>query len=193
MKYVVFDTETTGLPSKNHTDYSTARLIQLAWLVCEDQQVLSKKSYIIKDSSYKSSPEALSIHKITEENRQENGVDAKIVINRFLIDVMKVDCLIAHGMNFDLNVLIHECKIRKISLAQMISKLKVCCTKSSELYKNKRMNLMQTVLSIDPNYVNETSLQAHDALYDSYMCKYLFEHSKKIPMISMREFVGLYL
>ena len=115
MKIVIFDTETTGLP-KNRQSLVTnteewPHIVQFSYIIYNlDTNNLEKVSdFIIKLENEIDIPEESSkIHGITKEISNEKGVSIKEVIDRFIVDLSDCELLIAHNLEFDMNVLIVE-------------------------------------------------------------------------------------
>lgn len=118
--YVVFDTETTGLPSRrfrkvtnaNLFSWDSCRMVQLAWEIYYDNDpaLVSSACYLVKTDGFAIPAAATNIHKITNEDAQTNGIPVKDVLNLFLADIKKfnVTTAVAHNIAFDENVLLSE-------------------------------------------------------------------------------------
>lgn len=178
MSILVFDTETTGIPARDCSDWSTARLVQIAWIiVTSDGTVTNEKSYIIKDDSYASCEGALNTHHITEERRAQEGLEPKMVLNLFITACSKVDTLLCHSGVFDIGVIYNECKIHNINMRPLMTK-GLLNTKQTALYRSRYPNtLSQCITDNDPDYVVPNGLSPHDALYDTYLCYHLYQLS----------------
>ncbi|UFS56847.1 hypothetical protein LN050_03095 [Comamonadaceae bacterium M7527] len=62
-KYVVFDCETTGLPSSK----SNPHLVQLAWSVIESSgEVIKEENYVVKPDGYSIPKSSTQVHGITD-------------------------------------------------------------------------------------------------------------------------------
>lgn len=178
--YLIFDTETTGLPRDNWYNWDNCRLIQLGWLVCdENYTIIKKQSYYINDMSYKSSVSAFNVHHISDEFRIINGFETKFVIKQFLCDLNNCDYLVCHSGFFDIGVILNECLIHGINVSYMNYKI-VLDTKKSEYYDYKH-NLFNTVKN-NFEIENEIIGNPHDALFDAYLCRILMIHSNKEKM-----------
>jgi len=115
MKVLVFDTETTGLP-KSRTksgkwwiDYPN--IIQLSWVLYDTviNKMVSFGDDIIQLGNGKTIPEdSIRIHKITNENMRENGINIKEGLINFNIAIECCDSIIAHNLEFDKNMIISE-------------------------------------------------------------------------------------
>ena len=112
MKYIFFDTETTGLPKDYEAPYTDIdnfpRLVQLAWIVYEDTRVVSRKNKIIKPIGFAIPEEATNVHGISTQSAIEKGQKVEVVLRSFLKDVRGADVLIGHNIKFDLNIVQSE-------------------------------------------------------------------------------------
>lgn len=180
-KYIILDTETTGLPSKKNINvndeyeflcsHDTARILQFSWGVYgEHGELIKIENHIIKPTDYKVA--ATHIHGITEKiaNKGENFID---VLKLFENDFIKINYIIGHNIQFDVNILTNEMirnnkkdcleKFRKLT---QICTMQECCNfvqipkqfgtgykypKQEELYKKIFSKKMEN---------------AHNAMYD---------------------------
>ena len=70
--YLIFDTETSGLPRNWSAPASDVdnwpRLVQIGWFCCDASgQVLRSQQYLIKPQGFKISPQAAQLHGITTQ------------------------------------------------------------------------------------------------------------------------------
>jgi DNA polymerase III subunit alpha len=176
--YIVFDTETTGLPrdrsnppvEKNLHMYDTARILQLSWAVYDiNGKLIKLENYLIKPCGYLVS--ATEIHGITEEIAQ-TGQLFKVVINKFYEDVKKVAAIIAHNINFDDNVLKSEMirhdlfimlneydKVNKVCSMKKCKYIVKALGKNGQVKNPKQLELYKFVMG-------EEMMGDHDAKYD---------------------------
>lgn len=188
--YLIFDTETTGVPTNNWSNFKNARLIQLSWIIIDKNYNIKKSnSFYIKDSSYCSTKDSLRIHHITEDIREEYGKSFNEIINIFMEDVKNCKVLISHGIMFDLSILINELYIHNMNEV-FLNKKNFICTKNSNIYireKGLLISVAKNIYDINPNLLinkyNEhyqMQLQPHDALFDCLLCLDLLKYSKPI-------------
>lgn len=184
--YIIFDTETTGVPKNNWKDWRECHLIQIGWIIVNKQfNIISSKSFIVKNGGkFNSTKESLDVHHITDQFREENGVTFNEAIQHFISDCQKCDGIVCHGALFDVGLLVKDSNIYGVNLSGL-SNINVFDTKLSEHYIGGQMNLSNAVKSISSNFtVNIGEIKEHDALYDSYLCLELFKKSNsKIQMI----------
>jgi len=101
MKYLFFDTETSGFPP-------TGRLVSIAWQVWEDSALIEKEHLIVKPNGFIIPYEAERIHGISTEYALENGHDLELVLNKFHSSVSSIEALVAHNISFDLKMVSSE-------------------------------------------------------------------------------------
>lgn len=110
MKYLFFDTETTGLP-KNYNAPSTdvanwPRLVQLAWILYRDGgEQVAAVTQIIRPDGFTIPEAAAKLHGITTERAMAEGVPLLDALANFADAVKAADYLIAHNMAFDEKIL----------------------------------------------------------------------------------------
>lgn len=105
-----FDTETTGLPKRfgakpeDLDAWSTARLVQLSWIVDQDGYEIGFGDLIIIPDGFEIPAEATKIHGITQMEAMAKGVELKKAIYYFLGAARMADIIIGHNVEFDLGV-----------------------------------------------------------------------------------------
>jgi len=102
-RYVVFDSETTGLPSSR----SNPHLVQLAWSVHDSEgNILSEKNYTIRPDGFSIPYTSTRVHGISDEMAKRDGVPLSHVVERFLLDTdVDETRLIGHNISFDTKVI----------------------------------------------------------------------------------------
>ena len=108
--YLVFDTETTGLPKKWNAPLSDLdnwpRCVQLAWQLHDSKGILiSSHSYLIKPENYNIPYESEKIHGISTALATNIGDDLVTVLNKFTHDLSLAGFIIGHNVKFDLNII----------------------------------------------------------------------------------------
>lgn len=191
--YVVFDTETTGLPLNGWSDWSQCHLLQIGWLVVDNNfKVIDSKSFLIRNGGmFKTTPGAFSVHHINDDYREAHGYSFSEVMTQFILDAVSCGNLVCHSANFDCGLIINDAPHYNFDISKL-KDLNVYDTKESVLYFGKGMNLSETVHSISPGYtVDLKNKAAHDALYDAYLCLELFRKSpdKEIMKYSFKTII----
>ena len=108
--YLIFDTETTGLPKKWNAPITDSdnwpRCVQLAWQLHDSKGALiSDHSYLIKPENFNIPFESEQIHGISTELAIKIGVDLDEVLNKFISDLSNAGFIIGHNVKFDLNII----------------------------------------------------------------------------------------
>ena len=107
--YLIFDTETTGLPRDYNAPMSDVdnwpRLVQLAWQLHDAKgNLLSNHSYIIRPEGFTIPYNAEKVHGISTKRALAEGHDLKQILGIFEGDVQKAEYLVGHNVEFDINV-----------------------------------------------------------------------------------------
>ena len=122
--YLIFDTETTGLP-KNWkaplTDFDNwPRMVQLAWQIHDNKgELIAVKNYIIKPDGYDIPYNAEKIHGISTQRAQKLGIDLKLVLKEFVLDVENSQFVVGHNVEFDNNIV--GCELLRIQMDNILS------------------------------------------------------------------------
>jgi DNA polymerase-3 subunit epsilon len=108
--YLFFDTETTGIPRNYKAPASDLtnwpRIVQLAWLTtAADGHEIGCAEHLIKPDGFEIPNDAAKIHGITTKIANETGTELNIVLARIEKDLMNVNTIVAHNMQFDEKVL----------------------------------------------------------------------------------------
>ena len=124
--FLVFDTETTGLPKNwkapiTDTD-NWPRMVQLAWQ-CHDIEgnFLFAKNHVITPDGYTIPDDVVAVHGITTEIAHEKGIPLKDALEDFMSDVAKSKFIIGHNVNFDINIVgceLVRCEMDEQALVQ---------------------------------------------------------------------------
>lgn len=185
--YLVFDTETTGLP-KNYQapldDFSNwPRIVQLAWSLYDAEgNHWESYSFIIKPNGFIISDEVAKIHRITQARAMAEGVDLHDVLVHFISDVKKAEHLVGHNIDFDDKIVGAELLREKLS--NPLAETDKICTMKMGVSVCKIPNGRGTY-----KWPNLTELykclfqtefpDAHDALVDVKACAECFFELKR--------------
>lgn len=169
--YLIFDTETTGLPKKN--DFSLINMIELGYIILdEDFKIVKESNNLIKGNF--EIPEIITkLTGITKNKTDENGDNIDLVLKEFINDIRSVDYILAHNNRFDLGILKKEMERlnnlyyynnivnKKINLDTIPIFKTYIDKKTIENYK------LQTIFS--HFYKDEDFIQTHRAIDDCHM------------------------
>ena len=122
--YLIFDTETTGLP-KNWkaplTDFDNwPRCVQLAWQMHDNKgELIDVKNFIIKPDGYDIPFNAEKIHGISTDRALKQGVPIKEVLLEFVSDVKDSKFIIGHNVSFDNNIV--GCELLRCAMPNLLA------------------------------------------------------------------------
>lgn len=112
MRFMIFDTETTGLPQAKFINIDTLHLwphiVQFSYVIYDSDknEIVDSTDLIIKVSNTVIiSNESTQIHKITQKISSEKGVEIDKVIRDFIEKLTTVDLLVGHNISFDINMI----------------------------------------------------------------------------------------
>ena len=132
--FIIFDTETTGLPQNYDAPVSDTdnwpRMVQIAWEIHNTKgELLSAADYIIKPDGYTIPFSAEKVHGISTERALAEGHDLKYVLTRFAEALEKSSYIIGHNIDFDLKIVGAE--YHRTGMESKIMQLRSICTKES--------------------------------------------------------------
>tara|TARA_B110001450_G_scaffold254809_1_gene280945 strand:- start:21551 stop:22216 length:666 start_codon:yes stop_codon:yes gene_type:complete len=113
MKILVFDTETTGLPTKGASIYELNKwpyIIQLSYIYYDlsTNKITIKDNYIKISDSVKIEEESYNIHKISKDILNEKGISIKSALYEFNDYLKLCDLVIGHNISFDKRMIFAE-------------------------------------------------------------------------------------
>ena len=108
--YIIFDTETTGLPKRWNAPLSDSenwpRCIQIAWQVHADSgELLSHEDYLIQPDGFTVPYDAEQIHGISTALAEQQGRPLDEVLTLFSTALEQAEYLGGHNVTFDLNIM----------------------------------------------------------------------------------------
>ncbi len=107
--YLIFDTETTGLPQNFNAPLSDSdnwpRMVQIAWQLHDDNgELVENQDYIIKPEGYDIPFNAAKIHGISTKMAHEIGRDLQEVLEEFQAVVQRTKIAAGHNIDFDYKI-----------------------------------------------------------------------------------------
>ncbi|WP_055442678.1 DNA polymerase III subunit alpha [Lacinutrix himadriensis] len=108
--YLIFDTETTGLPKRwdapiTDTD-NWPRCIQIAWQLHDAMgNCIESQDYLVQPDGFNIPYDAEKIHGISTELAQEQGVPLAEVLEKFNEALGKTKFVVGQNVKFDLNIM----------------------------------------------------------------------------------------
>jgi len=130
--YLIFDTETTGLPQNWKaplTDFNNwPRCVQLAWQVHDKQgKLVEVKNFIIKPEGYDIPFNAEKIHGISTDRANKQGMPLAHVLEEFVKDVEKCNFVVGHNVSFDNNIV--GCELLRKDMPNLLADFPALDTK----------------------------------------------------------------
>lgn len=182
----VFDTETSGLPYKergsnydytNLDHFNSSRLLSISWLLLNDvNEIVEKKTYYIKPDNFEISEASINIHGLSKEFLNENGITIHEVLLNLngLFTKYNINLLIAHNINFDINILKSE--LFRYNYTITLNKIRNINTFCTMLSSQIKMNVYKwpKLAEAYRYFYNEDITNAHDAEYDTLYCYKVF-------------------
>jgi DNA polymerase III subunit alpha len=107
--YIIFDTETTGLPRDFKapvTDTSNwPRVVQIAWQLHNDKgELVEHKDFLVRPDGFDIPYDAESVHGISTELAAKYGESLEDVLVQFNSALSKAKFIVGHNVGFDINV-----------------------------------------------------------------------------------------
>jgi DNA polymerase III, epsilon subunit and related 3''-5'' exonucleases len=108
--YLIFDTETTGLPKRWNAPVTDTdnwpRCIQIAWQLHDAMgNLLEHQDYLVSPDGFDVPFEAEQIHGISTALAQDQGLPLLEVLERFTAAVEKCHFVVGQNVGFDLNIM----------------------------------------------------------------------------------------
>jgi len=189
--YLIFDTETTGLPVDWKAPISNLdnwpRLVQIAWFHCDNSgNILTDSNYTVKPQGFTIPEDAIEVHGISTEMATSEGIDLKTVLIEFSKAISQSNFLVAHNLNFDEKIVGAE--FLRVNVNNQLSMIpKICTMEMSINYcklpgnygKYKWPSLSELHYKLFDEYFDE----AHDAAVDVKACANCFFELKNRGII----------
>ena len=174
--YLIFDTETTGLPANWDAPLSDSdnwpRCVQIAWqLHASDGHMISHDDFIVTPDGFDIPFESEKVHGISTNLATRDGVPIHQVVESFIEVVDKAEFLVGHNLKFDLNIMGAELlRLGKENILTTKSTLDTCTEDTAAMcqlpggrggkFKLPTLNELYTFL------FNDTFDEAHNATAD---------------------------
>ena len=194
--YLFFDTETTGLPidwnAHVHEVDNWPRLIQLAWIVCDNNgNKITDRSHIIRPEGFEIPEQASSVHGISTEKAEKEGVSLLFALGEFKVAMELSKYLVAHNINFDKKIIGAEFIRKGIEEAyERIKEIDKICTMMSstkycEIPKPTGAGFKwPTLMELHTKLFDKGFEEAHDAMADITATVKCFYKLKELEIIN---------
>lgn len=191
--YLVFDTETTGLPKNWNAPVTDLpnwpRVIQLGWgLFDENYTLIDSAIDLIKpDGWVMPTEEFWTLHGYTQDFSMQYGQPILSTLIKFNGALARSKYLIAHNMSFDQKVLGAEFLRANIKGTNRPIKLctKELSTSFCQLPGKKGYFKWPTLTELHVKLFNEPFIGAHDAMNDVIACGKCFFKLKELQVIKL--------
>ena len=174
--YLIFDTETTGLPKRFNAPISDTdnwpRVVQIAWQLHGAMgELLEQKDFLIYPDGFNIPFDAEQIHGISTALAEENGVDLKLVQEQFNEVLAKAKFVVGQNVGFDINV--WGCEFHRTGINSALENIPVldtCTEQTAQLCqipggKGGKFKL-PTLTELYQKLFSESFVEAHNATAD---------------------------
>ncbi|MDR0228956.1 MAG: DNA polymerase III subunit alpha [Flavobacteriaceae bacterium] len=174
--YLIFDTETTGLPKSwaapiTDTD-NWPRCVQIAWQLHDEMgNLIEHEDFLIKPEDFNIPYDAERIHGISTELAQEQGIALREALDKFNIALSKTKFIVGQNLGFDVNIM--GCEFYRMGVDSAMAQMPVldtCTEVTAELLKlpggrGGRYKL-PTLTELHTYLFGEPFAEAHNATAD---------------------------
>ncbi len=129
--YLIFDTETTGLPKSWNAPITDTdnwpRCIQIAWQLHDNMgNLLENNDFLIQPEGFNIPYDAEQIHGISTELAQEQGIALVEGLELFLEALKKTTYVVGQNVGFDVNIM--SCEFHRLGIDNNLTELPVLDT-----------------------------------------------------------------
>lgn len=186
MLYLIFDTETTGLPKSFSAPASDIenwpRVVSLSWIITDGKKSL-EFDYIIYPEGFEVPEQAAAIHGITTAKALAEGKDLTMVLTAFRACLVAAGAVVAHNLSFDKGVISAEFyrMYQDERFADNLAKRKEICTMLSGhaagiVGNHAGRGKWPKLIELHTALFNEGFDGAHNSMADTQACaRILFE------------------
>ncbi|MCK8521090.1 DNA polymerase III subunit alpha [Aquimarina sp. D1M17] len=108
--YLIFDTETTGLPKRWDAPISDTdnwpRCIQIAWQLHDEMgNCIEHEDYLVKPEGFNIPYDAEKVHGISTELAEQDGITLQEVLEKFNVALSKTKFVVGQNVGFDVNIM----------------------------------------------------------------------------------------
>ena len=174
--YLIFDTETTGLPRNwaapiSDTD-NWPRCVQIAWQLHDKMgNLIEHQDYIINPEGYDIPFDAEKIHGISTELAQKEGHPLSEVLEKFNEALRKSKFIVGHNLGFDINIM--SCEFYRMELVSPMGQMPIldtCTEVTASLIKlpggRGGKFKLPTLTELHEFLFGQKFIEAHNAIAD---------------------------
>ncbi len=174
--YLIFDTETTGLPKRWNAPLTDTdnwpRCIQIAWQLHDEMgNLVESQDYLVKPEGFNIPFDAEKIHGISTELAEQEGISLMEVLEKFQEALDKTKFVVGQNVGFDLNIMGAEFYRKNVeNTLQELPVLDTCTEITADLCKipggrGGRFKL-PTLTELHQYLFDEAFGEAHNATAD---------------------------
>jgi DNA polymerase-3 subunit epsilon len=189
---LVFDTETTGLPSAGpdgRRTFDTARLVSVAWILLDAVGMPAETGYMLvsPDAGFPIPESATAVHGISQAHAEAEGVDRGAALAALMRAVRRSARVVGHNVAFDLCVVRNE--LRRLGMykeMQLLKDKESYCTmvrgrRSLGAKKPPKLaELYAALFGSEPD--PETDGPLHNAMVDTRCCARCFTELEELVL-----------
>jgi DNA polymerase-3 subunit alpha len=129
--FLVFDTETTGLPIDKKAPLSNfanwPRVVQIAWQLYDSVgNLLEAENHLVRPDGYTIPFNATRVHGITTDFAMQHGIPIQDVLSKFNETLFKTKYLIGHNLEFDTSAV--GCELLRANIESIMFSLPILDT-----------------------------------------------------------------
>lgn len=171
--YLIFDTETTGLPRSWRaplTDLDNwPRLVQIAWHLYDSAGLkVEEQNLIVIPEGFTIPSDAARIHGISSERAAAEGIALESALETFKRSLDRAQYIVAHNMSYDEKIVSAEF-LRKNKPDALLGKKRLCTMESTTLYcaiNGPRGYKWPSLAELHQKLFNTGFVDAHNAAAD---------------------------
>jgi len=197
LRYLFFDTETTGLPKRGSDPVKSPenwpRVVQIAWILYDEiGKIAEEQSHIIYPDGYLIPSVVAEIHGITTAIARKKGKPLEDVLPLFTDAVLRSDLIIGHNIEFDRNVMAAE-YARSGGEIYIHSSPYFCTMKNTVNFckipypSGRKGNKWPKLIELHQLLFDAPFEDAHDALADVHACARCFFELKRLNLFEPME------
>lgn len=198
MKVIVFDTETTGLPTERNPSITETEkwphIIQISYILYDDEtcKILNLQDHIIHlDEKVQISEESIAIHGITRFTSNKKGIPIKDALYLFNISLQQADLVVGHNISFDKRMVMVESirnkipqyftryGVRKPEYCTMKTTIELCGIEKINMTTGEKYFKYPTLSELHEKLFREKPKGTHDSMADIMICLRCCEKLRK--------------
>ncbi|MDT0641232.1 DNA polymerase III subunit alpha [Zunongwangia sp. F363] len=174
--YLIFDTETTGLPKRWDAPLTDSdnwpRCIQIAWQLHDELgRLVESQDYLVKPEDFNIPYDAEKIHGISTELAAEDGIALNEVLEKFQAALNKSKFVVGQNVGFDVNIMGAEFfRLQMENSLQNLPILDTCTEVTAEMCKipggRGGKFKLPTLTELHEYLFDEPFAEAHNATAD---------------------------